>query len=310
MDIQTLQMRPFSPWLERELRARGQVHRWFEVEQPDHFLAEHALHIQVVVTGGEIGIRPELMARLPSLRMVAINGVGFDKIDLDECRRRGVRVTTTPHVLTDDVADLAVGLTIALLRGIPGADRFVREGLWTTGDRPLAHKVSGRRFGILGLGQIGSAIALRMAAFGTVGYGDVIRKQVPYEYFDSPLQLAEWCDVLILATAANATTRGVIGSAVLDALGPSGYLVNVARGSLVNQAELIKALASDRIAGAALDVFEDEPNVPMALRESGKVILTPHVASATTETRENMARAVLANFDAFLAGLPLPGGIA
>jgi lactate dehydrogenase-like 2-hydroxyacid dehydrogenase len=164
--------------------------------------------------------------------------------------------------------------------------------------------------GIVGLGQIGSAIAQRLAPFGPVAYCDVARKQVPYQFIDSPVELARWCDILILATTANAATRRLIGREALEALGPAGYLVNVARGSLVDQAELISALCNDRIAGAALDVFEDEPNVPPALRSSAKVLLTPHIASATIETREAMARAVLENLDAFFAGQAVPGGIA
>ncbi len=310
MTIQALQMRPFSPWLEQELQSRYRVHRWFETTAPEHFISEHGRDIQAVVTGGEIGIQPELMARLPSLRIVAINGVGFDKVDLEECRRRGVRVTTTPNVLTDDVADLAVGLTIALLRGIPDSDRHVREGHWKNGERPLARKVAGRRFGIVGLGQIGQAIGQRLIAFGPVGYCDTARKQVPHQFFESPVALARWCEILILATSANASTRHLVGREVLDALGPAGYLVNVARGSLVDEPELISALGENRIAGAALDVFEDEPNVPQELRSSPKVLLTPHIASATVETREAMARAVLSNLDAYFAGQTLPGGIA
>ena len=310
MRNQALQMRPFSPWLEQELQSRFHVHRWFEIAKPEHFITEQGHAIRAVVTGGEIGIQPELMARLPSLGIVAINGVGFDKVDLEECRRRGVRVTTTPNVLTDDVADLAVGLTIALLRGIPASDRYVRDGLWKNGERPLARKVSGRRFGIVGLGQIGNAIGQRLAPFGPVAYCDVARKQVPYEFVGSPVELARWCDVLILATSANASTRRLIGREVLDALGPAGYLVNVARGSLVDEAELISALGDSRIAGAALDVFEDEPNVPQVLRLSANVLLTPHIASATVETREAMARAVMTNLDAFFAGQALPGAIA
>jgi lactate dehydrogenase-like 2-hydroxyacid dehydrogenase len=186
----------------------------------------------------------------------------------------------------------------------------VRDGRWNTGERPLARKVSGRKFGIVGLGQIGNAIAQRLVAFGPVGYCDIAQKQVPYQFISSPVALARWCDILILATTANASTRRMIGREMLDALGPSGYLINVSRGSLVDEPELISALGSNRIAGAALDVYEDEPNVPEALRSSPKVVLTPHIASATIETREAMARAVLTNLDAYFAGKALPGGIA
>jgi len=212
-------------------------------------------------------------------------------------------------VLTDDVADLAVGLVIGLLRGIAPADHHVRAGLWPGAQPPLAHKVTGRRFGIFGLGNIGRAIAARLAAFGPVAYCSLTPKQLRYEFFATPVELARNADVLILAAAANASTRGLIGREVLDALGPSGYLVNVARGSLVDEVELIRALSEKRIAGAALDVFADEPHVPEALRALPQVLLTPHIASATVETREAMAQAVLANLDAFIRGQPLPGGI-
>ncbi len=310
MGIEALQMCPFSQQLEQELRARFELHRWFDIADQERFLKEHGSAIRAVVTGGHIGIPSELMARLSSLGIVAINGVGFDKVDLQESKKRGVRVSITSHMLTDDVADLAVGLVIGLLRGIPDADRHVRDGLWPSGDRPLARKVTGRRFGIVGLGNIGKAIAERLVAFGPIAYCDIDPKQVPYEFVASPTELARKSDVLILATAANASTRRLVGRDVLDALGPKGYLINVARGSLVDEVELISALREDRIAGAALDVFADEPTVPEALRVASNVVLTPHIASATVETREAMARAVLANLDAFFAGKPLPGAIA
>lgn len=310
MRIEALQLRPFSPWLEQELQSRFEVHRWFEIAERERFLSERGQAIKAVVTGGDIGIPPELMARLPALGIVAINGVGFDKVDLDESRRRGVRVTTTPNVLTDDVADLAVGLVIGLLREIAGSDRYVRERQWLSGDRPLARKVSGRRFGIVGLGNIGTAIARRLVAFGPISYCDVAAKQVPYKFVASVADLARESDILILAAAANASTQRLIGREVLDALGPNGYLVNVARGALVDEDELIAALRENRIAGVALDVFADEPRVPEGLRTAANTLLTPHIACATVETRDAMGRAVLANLDAFFAGQSLPGGIA
>jgi lactate dehydrogenase-like 2-hydroxyacid dehydrogenase len=205
-------------------------------------------------------------------------------------------------VLTDDVADLAVGLILALLRQLPAGDRFVRAGTWTEREPELAHKVSGRRFGILGLGQIGQAIAHRLAAFGAVAYSSRTRKDLPYTYCASAVELARSSQVLIVAAAASAAARNLVGREVLDALGPQGYLVNVSRGALVDEPELIRALNEGRIAGAALDVFADEPRVPEALRDAPNVVLTPHVGSATVETREAMARAVVANLDAWLAG--------
>jgi len=309
MTAEILQLCGLSPFLEQELQRRFTVHRWFDVTDRERVLAERCASIRAVVTGGHIGIPDVLLARLTALGIVAINGVGFDKVDVEEARRRGVRVTTTPGVLTEDVADLAVGLIISLLRAIPGSDGFVRAGLWLKGERPLARKVSGRRFGIVGLGNIGNAIAQRLVAFGPIRYYDPSPKQVPYAFAPTILELAGQSDVLILAAAANASTRQLVGREVLDALGPSGYLVNVARGALLDEEALVAAVLEQRIAGAALDVFADEPHVPQALRMAGNVVLTPHIASATVETREAMARAVLANLDAFFAGQSLPGAI-
>jgi len=310
MAIEVLQMCPLSPLLEQELRARFELHRWFEIVEPDLFVRERAHAIRAVITGGHIGIPSELMARLPALGIIAINGVGFDKVDVEGARRRGVRVSITPNVLTDDVADLAVGLVIALLRDIPAADRHVREELWPAEERPLSRKVSGRCFGIVGLGNIGTAIAARLAPFGSIAYCDRKPKGAPYEFVPSVVQLARQSEVLILATTANASTRQLVGREVLEALGPDGYLVNVARGSLVDEEELIRALDDRRIAGAALDVFAHEPKVPKSLRSMPNVILTPHIASATLETREAMARAVVASLDAYFAGQTPPGAIA
>jgi lactate dehydrogenase-like 2-hydroxyacid dehydrogenase len=310
MTREILQLCGFSPFLEQELQRRFVVHRWFEAKDRERLLADRSASIRAVVTGGHIGIPDELLARLPALGIVAINGVGFDKVNLDESRRRDIRVTTTPGVLTDDVADLAIGLIISLLRGIPESDRFIRDGRWLQEDRPIARKVSGKRFGIVGLGNIGKAVAERLAAFGPISYFDVEPRQVPYTFVPAITELAARSDVLVLAAAANASTRRLIGREILDALGPSGYLINVARGALVDEDELVAALLEKRIAGAALDVFADEPNVPSALLTATNVVLTPHIASATAETREAMARSVLANLDAYFAGQPPPGAIA
>jgi lactate dehydrogenase-like 2-hydroxyacid dehydrogenase len=307
--IEVLQLCGLSQLLEEELQRRFVVHRWHEASDRERLVNERGASIRGVVTGGHIGIPPELMARLPALGIVAINGVGFDKVDLDECRRRGIRVTTTPNALTDDVADLAVGLVISLLRQIPGSDRYVRAGQWANGDMPLGRKVSGKRFGIVGLGNIGKAIADRLSRFGSVSYYDVLPQRVPYAFVPSVGELAGQSDVLILAATANASSRGFIDRDILNALGSKGYLINAARGSLVNESDLMEALVEGRIAGAALDVFADEPRVPETLRTAPNVVLTPHIASATVETREAMARLVLANLDAFFAGQPLPGAI-
>jgi lactate dehydrogenase-like 2-hydroxyacid dehydrogenase len=306
-----LQLCPFSPYLEAGLAQRFELVRWFELEAAaqNAWLKERAKSVRAVVTGGHIGCTNSLMEALPALGIVAINGVGVDKVDQSFARARNVRVTTTPGVLTEDVADLAIGLIIGLLRNIPAADAYVRAGRWPGGDVPLARKVSGRRFGIVGLGRIGAAIAARLAPFGRVAYTDLERKPVAYEFHDNVIALARASEVLVIANSASAATHHLIGAEVLQALGSRGYLINVARGSIVDEAALINALQAGTLAGAALDVFEDEPKVPAALRTHPNVVLTPHIASATSETRTLMADAVLANLDAFMAGKAPPGAV-
>ena len=303
-----LQLCPFSEYLHGELAHRFEVVRWdlLGPGERENWLAGRAAEVRAVVTGGHVGCDNGLIDCLPSLGMIAINGVGFDKVDLDHARARGIAVTTTPDVLTEDVADLGVGLIIGLLRRLPASDAYVRAGSWPDGDMPLARKVSGCRFGIVGLGRIGSAVASRLAPFGPVAYTDLSERPGQYEFHPDVLSLAKAVDVLVLASSANASTRHLISAPALAALGPGGYLVNIARGSLVDEAALVEALEKGTIAGAALDVFEAEPNVPDAIRASDKVVLSPHIASATHETRTRMADMVLENLDAFAQGRPLP----
>lgn len=306
-----LQLCSLSAYLEAGLAARFEVVRWFELDAAAQaaWLTRRAAEVRAVATGGHMGIDNALMSALPNLGLVAINGVGIDKVDLAFARSRGVRVSSTPGAPTDDTADLAVGLVIGLLRGIPAADAHVRSGAWSKGDRPLMRKVTGCRFGIVGLGNIGSAVAARLAPFGPIAYTGPRRKTVAYDYEPDLLALARTADVLVLTCPANAATRHLVGKTVLEALGPKGYLINVARGSVVDEAALVAALDAGVIAGAALDVYENEPHVPEALRASSRVVLTPHMASATVETRTRMADVVLANLDAFVAGAPLPTAI-
>lgn len=306
-----LQLCPFSAYLEGQLAARFDRIAWFELSESDRsaWLERRASDVRGIATGGHLGCTNEFAAVLPNLGVIAINGVGFDKVDLAYARSRDIAVTTTPGVLTADVADLAVGLVISLLRDLPAADRFARSGSWLSGEKPLGRSVSGKRFGIVGLGQIGSAIATRLAPFGSVAYTDTANRGTPYEFHDSAARLAEAVDILVLACSANADTRGFIGASVFSALGRDGYLINVSRGSVVDEPALIEALASGTIAGAALDVFADEPNVPVELRQSDRVIITPHIASATAETRCAMADLVIANLAAFAEGQSLPSAL-
>jgi hydroxypyruvate reductase len=244
---------------------------------------------------------------LPALEMISVFGVGYDGVDVAAARARGVPVTNTPDVLTEEVADLGMALMLSIARRIPQADKFVRAGAWPSGPFPLTRKVSGARLGIVGLGRIGQAIADRAAAFGmSIAYTTRTRRDdSAYTYYPSAEALAAEVDFLMVITPGGEGTRGLINAQVLAALGPKGYLVNVARGSVVDQPALIHAVTTGVIAGAALDVFADEPNVPVELRECDNVVLTPHMASGTWETRGAMADLAFANLAAHFAGKPL-----
>ena len=258
--------------------------------------------VQVAVVGGGAPAGAAEMDELPDLRAIVNFGVGYDNVDVAEARRRGIVVSNTPDVLTDAVADLAAFLVVDVLRGITAADRFVRRGAWARGEQvPLTRDVRGAVVGVLGLGRIGTAAAHRLEAFGAVvHYHSRSPKDVAWTYHASPVELAAASDVLVVLTPGGAATAGLVDAAVLDALGPEGHLVNVSRGSVVDEDALVAALEEGRIAGAGLDVFADEPHVPAALLERDDVVLLPHVGSATTQTREAMGRLVLDNVDAFL----------
>lgn len=267
------------------------------------FLAAHGAEVTAVVTSGRTGVDAELMSRLPNLGAIVNFGVGYDTTDIPAAAERGIVVSNTPDVLTDCVADTAVGLTIDVLRQFSAADRYVRAGRWPVdGNYPLTRQVSGKRVGVLGLGRIGGAIAARLTAFGCpISYHNRRPKSgAPYPYVASPVDLARGVDVLIIAAAGGDGTRELVDAAVIDALGPDGYLINIARGSVVDQAALVAALTGGRLAGAGLDVFADEPNVPEALVGLPNVVLLPHVGSGTVETRAAMEALTLRNLDAFL----------
>lgn len=266
-----------------------------------------APRISGIAAMGESRVSRELLAQLPNLKVVSVFGVGYDGVDTEAARERGVCVTHTPDVLSDDVADLAIGLMLSIARRIPQADQHVRAGRWPSGPMPLGRKVTGARLGIVGLGRIGKAIARRAQAFDmSIAY--TARSEKPesgYHYYPSPKALAAEVDFLVVITPGGAGTRHLINAEVLSALGPNGFLINVARGSVVDESALIQALQSGLIAGAALDVFENEPNVPAELWSLGNVVLTPHMASATQQTRQAMADLAFANMKAGLAGEPL-----
>lgn len=267
------------------------------------FLAEHGESVTAVVTSGRTGVDAALMADLPNLGAIVHFGVGYDTTDVDVAEQRGVGVSNTPDVLTDCVADTAVGLLIDTLRGFSAADRFVRAGRWPReGNVPLSRKVSGARIGIIGLGRIGSAIADRLVGFGCdIAYHN--RNEIPdspYRYSASPVELAASVDVLVVAAAGGKGTRQLVDRQVLEALGSNGYLINGARGSVIDEVALVDLLTTGGLAGAGLDVFADEPTVPAALVDLDNVVLLPHVGSGTTETRAAMEALTLTNLTEYL----------
>jgi len=288
------------------------LHGAFRVHDRTHqgdaaAFAAIAPRVRAIAASGESKVSRELIAQLPRLEIVSVFGVGYDGIDVAAARERGIAVTHTPNVLNDEVADLAMALVLAVSRRLVEADRYVRSGAWANGPMPLARKVSGARMGIVGLGRIGKAIARRAEAFGmSIAYtARTAKSDAPYSYFATAEALAREVDFLVVITPGGAATRKLIDAKVLAALGTKGYLVNVARGSVVDEQALVAALRAGTIAGAGLDVFENEPSVPAELLELDNVVLTPHVGSATWQTRQAMADLAFGNLQAHFAGQPL-----
>ncbi len=266
MKRDVLLVSPIHRASQAKLEAEYAVHRLWEAKERDELLAQVAPRTEILVTTGGAGASRELIERLPRLRLIACFGVGVDAIDLAAARERGIAVTNTPDVLTDDVADLAIGLMLATMRGISAADRYVRAGLWLRGPMGVQTKVSGKALGIVGMGRIGQAIARRAAAFDMpIAWTGPHAKDLPWRYEPDLIALARGVDVLIAACPGGSATRGLISRAVLEALGPEGVFVNIARGSVVDEAALVELLTTGQLGGAGLDVFVDEPNVPEAL---------------------------------------------
>lgn len=307
MKPEILLIEPMMPEVEAQLDAAYRVHRLFQAKDPATFVAEVAPAVRGIATGGAHGVANDVFDALPKLEIIAINGIGTDAVDLERARARGVRVTTTPGVLTDDVADLAIGLMVAVSRRICVGDRFAREGRWPHAHLPLSGKVSGKRLGVFGLGHVGRAIARRAEGFDMpIAYSERHPVESAYRFVATLEELARDSDFLVIAASAGPATNGIVNRRVLDALGPRGILINVARGAIVDEEALVAALAEGRLGGAGLDVFAHEPNVPEALWSMDNVVLQPHQASATVETRRAMADLVLANLAAHFAGKELP----
>jgi lactate dehydrogenase-like 2-hydroxyacid dehydrogenase len=297
------------PEVDTLLESSFTCHRMAHVppHERDAFIDGIRDRVRGVFTTGISGIDAALAAKLPALEIVAVHGVGVDAVAFDALAPRGIPVTNTPDVLTEDVADVAVGLLLSSARRLPQLDRYVRAGAWEA-KAPLqpARSLRGKVAGIVGLGRIGRAVATRLQAFGMdIRYFQRSTADCPYRRSASLLDLARESDYLVVCAPGGAATRAMIDAAVLDALGPQGTLVNIARGSLVDEPALIAALQEGRLGAAALDVFADEPRVPASLRELDNVVLTPHVGSFTVETRTAMGMLALSNLQAHFAGEPL-----
>lgn len=305
-----LQVGPYPAWDQGPLEADYHVHRYFEAADKAAFLAAVGPSVRAIATRGELGAGAALLDACPKVEIVSVYGVGYDAVDLDVCRRRGIRVTNTPDVLTDDVADLGVAMMLALSRGLVGADAFVRDGSWAASSLyPLQRRVSGRRAGILGLGRIGTAVARRLAGFDMdIAYSSLAPKDVPgdWTYVPDPVALADRSDVLFVTLAASAATRRIVGRAVIDALGPEGMLINISRASNIDEEALLDALETGALGSAALDVFEGEPRLDPRFLKLRTVLLQPHHGSGTVETRQAMGRLVRDNLAAHFAARPLP----
>lgn len=276
-------------------------------DHPSDIAGLQPSEIRGVVTKGESHFGADMMDALPNLEIISNFGVGYDGVDASAAAERGIMVTHTPGVLSDDTANTALALALNLTRKIRQAESYVRDGLWPNGPVPLATSIVGKRAGIVGLGRIGLALATRLEACGMdVAYCNrSAATGVTYPYFKTPKSLAEACDMLFLCLPGGEGSHHLIGADVFAALGPSGYVVNTGRGSVVDEAALITALQDGVIAGAALDVFENEPEVPVALTAMENVVLTPHIGSSTVEARAAMTKLVVDNLDRHFAGEPV-----
>lgn len=302
---------PVMDYLTDKLEQTFTVHKLFQVTDHAEFFAKQGQNIKGIVTRGDIGVSNEVLALLPEVQIISIFGVGTDAVDLATTHERNIIVTTTPGVLTDDVADTALGLIIATSRRLCLADKFLRAGQWPHSTLPLSSKVTGKRLGVFGMGQIGQAIARRAAGFDMqIAYTDKAHNEtLPYQYVPDLMSLASQSDILVVAISGGKDSAGLVNKTIFAAMPNHAILINIARGSMVNQDDLILALQQQNIGGAGLDVFADEPNVPLALIEMDNVVLLPHIASATTETRIQMSDIVFSNILAHFSGKKAPTAI-
>lgn len=301
---------PYPEWDLVELEAQYNVRKLYEASDRDAFMSEHAAGIRAIATRGELGASADLIAALPKLEVISVYGVGYDAVNLDAARARGIRVTNTPDVLTNDVADLGVAMMLVQSRGMIGAEAWVRDGSWgAKGLYPLKRRVWGRKAGVLGLGRIGFEVAKRLKGFDMdIAYSDVSEK--PYSdgmtFIADPVELARHSDFLFVTLAASAATRHIVSKSVIAALGPEGMLINISRASNIDEEALLGALESGALGSAALDVFEGEPKLNPRFLKLSNVLVQPHHASGTIETRKAMGKLVRDNLAAHFAGAALP----
>jgi lactate dehydrogenase-like 2-hydroxyacid dehydrogenase len=298
---------PMYPPTLAELEQTYSAHRLWTAPDKDALVASLADKVTAVASSNSGGINGATMARLPKVKVIAHFGVGYDTVDVEAARTRGISVTNTPDVLTDEVADLAMALLMATVRRIPQGDRYVREGKWLKGAMPLTESLQGKTLGIIGMGRIGQAIAKRAEACNIrIAYqGPRKKANFAWPYYSGAVELANASDFVMVACPGGEATRNLVDRAVIDAIGAKGYVVNISRGSVIDEQALIEALKDGRIAGAGLDVFADEPRVPQALIEMDNVVLQPHVGSATHQTRRAMGQLVIDNLAAHFAGKAL-----
>jgi lactate dehydrogenase-like 2-hydroxyacid dehydrogenase len=306
-----LQVGPYPEWDQGPLEHAFHIHRWWEAADQAALLAEVGSQVRGIATRGDLGASEAMIAACPNLEVIAVYGVGYDAVHLPSCRARGIRVTNTPDVLTEDVADIAVAMLLALVRKVGPAEDWVRSGNWAAqGMFPLTRRVSGSRAGILGLGRIGTAIGRRLQGFGMeIAYSARAPKPAAeaagWAYVPDPVALAERSDHLIVALAATPETRHIVGARVLQALGAHGTVINISRAANVDEAALLDALEGGRLAGAALDVFEGEPNLNPRFLSAPNLLLQPHHGSGTIDTRKAMGQLMRDNLTAHFAGRPL-----
>ncbi len=307
-----LQVGTYPEWDQVPLDAAYTMHRWFEAADKAAFLAAVGPEVRGIATRGDLGASAEMIAACPKLEVISVYGVGYDAVDIAACKARGIRVTNTPDVLTEDVADLALGMALMLSRGMGAAADWVASGDWAAkGGFALQRKFSGKRAGVLGLGRIGAAVARRLEGFGMdVAYSSTAPKAVAWEFVADPVALAARSDFLFVTLAATAATRHIVNRDVIAALGKTGMLVNVSRAANIDEEALLAALESGSIGGAALDVFEGEPKLNPRFLALKNVVLQPHHASGTFETRQAMGKLMRDNLAAHFAGRPLLTAVA